>query len=409
MYKDKKIILIQSNSEKESLGEKIIDAGFHCNEVEKPIDASEILEKNAQEMGLIIADMDIGGRVFQDFLEKLKSNDETRFIPVLALIGSSDEAGGKVVSSSAYNENIEDFIQKPIRLEELLLRISRLLRVNESFLMMQDKVKGSDKLVHVLEKRLSEVSSIYQSIKRHAEKQKLAVEAKEENFYTMAHDLKSPLHNIYLAMDLLRENTNLSEDDLDLVDSTKETTKRVNRVIQNFLTQIKEGHSCETIHLSSVMPSTIMEISLREFYPQANQKNILITLEMEEELREVNWDNTAILRVVSNLLDNAIKFSPEDSDVFMFLLQNPETTKIYVRDQGPGISEQEQERIFDMFYQSAEHGQGYGIGLAWCKKTIEKHGGNIQVISGPGLGTEIEVVLPNHPDLNTITTELELP
>ncbi len=111
----------------------------------------------------------------------------------------------------------------------------------------------------------------------------------------------------------------------------------------------------------------------------------------------INANEELLKQVWINMLDNAIKFSPEYSEIEISL-KTGEAIEVTFRDYGCGISEKAKSRIFDKFYQedTSHSTPGNGLGLAICKNIVEKHGGKISVSSEIGKGTEFTVVLPKN-------------
>lgn len=111
---------------------------------------------------------------------------------------------------------------------------------------------------------------------------------------------------------------------------------------------------------------------------------------------EAEVDRTAMLRVVSNLLDNAVKFSPSGSSVDVTLGEEAGSTTITVRDHGPGIAPSDLPRVFERFYKgdTSRSGTGVGLGLAIVKHAVRAHSGTVEVVSTPGEGAAFTVTLP---------------
>jgi len=108
-------------------------------------------------------------------------------------------------------------------------------------------------------------------------------------------------------------------------------------------------------------------------------------------------DESHLIQVVSNLLSNAIKYSPEDSDIIVHVSNISNFIKFSVTDQGMGISEEEQSKIFERFYRVGEvqrHYPGMGIGLYICQQIIQNHGGTIWVESQKNTGSTFSFTLP---------------
>jgi len=110
---------------------------------------------------------------------------------------------------------------------------------------------------------------------------------------------------------------------------------------------------------------------------------------------------------VQNLLDNALKFTPKGGTVELRLTQRYENILIEIEDTGPGLSEEEKERVFEKFWQGVEgkrYVPGTGLGLNLCKQVVDAHGGTIRCHSQLGLGTCMQVTLPVHQSKNTAIT-----
>lgn len=152
------------------------------------------------------------------------------------------------------------------------------------------------------------------------------------------------------------------------------------------------------IHFEEMNPSSILEIVLREFYPRANDKDVLIMIEIDENIQNVYWDQSQILRVITNIVDNALRYSPENSTIKLTLKQIEDYSVFIIEDKGKGIPKNQLDKVFELFYQAENGKKGFGIGLAFCKKTVELHHGTIEINSVVNEGTAVKITLPNKPD-----------
>jgi two-component system, NtrC family, sensor histidine kinase KinB len=130
--------------------------------------------------------------------------------------------------------------------------------------------------------------------------------------------------------------------------------------------------------------------------PIAASKRITFESDIPEKLPEIPVDRDMIRRVVINLLENAIKFSPSNKKVIIQVRQRPGAVLFCVEDQGPGIPEEQLEIVFNKFtrLKAASKTQGFGLGLAFCKLAVEAHGGQIDVDSQVGKGTRFSFTIP---------------
>lgn len=196
------------------------------------------IRQNFQNIYLSV--IDISDNQHQNFLNEIKENDNMKYIPILAIAGKKDNKVSTFISS-AYSEKFDDLVFKPIDPSELLIRTSRLIQLRGTFFSMKDKMQGSNKLIAILENKLRDITRIYQSLEKTYQEQKQKAQEKEEYFYTIAHDLVSPLSNITLGVDFIAfENPNMDKNNLGILNSIKETAVRINQMVRDFLTLIKK-------------------------------------------------------------------------------------------------------------------------------------------------------------------------
>jgi signal transduction histidine kinase len=138
--------------------------------------------------------------------------------------------------------------------------------------------------------------------------------------------------------------------------------------------------------------------TVAELLTQANEASISLQNDVPADLPKIRADNGKIGRVFTNLLDNALKFTPDNGQVSVSAEWNPAgAIAVHVSDTGPGIPEEYREKIFDRFSQvpgQSGRRRGSGLGLTFCKLAVEAHGGHIWVEPRPGGGSTFTVVLP---------------
>jgi signal transduction histidine kinase len=132
--------------------------------------------------------------------------------------------------------------------------------------------------------------------------------------------------------------------------------------------------------------------------PRAEGQNILLRLEIPVEIPLIEADPRCMEDLFSNLISNAVNYSPDGGEIVVSLAQNGNFLEVCVSDTGVGIEPEEIPKIFDKFYrikdQRTRHVRGSGLGLAIVKEIVESHCGSVQVESRPGLGTTFRVLLP---------------
>ncbi len=228
----------------------------------------------------------------------------------------------------------------------------------------------------------------------------------------ITHELRTPLSSMIEAVNLLSELTTSSqelsrEDIAELSRIVKDDLKRLNALIDDVLDLSKLEAKLLRLNLYPTDIKSCIKNVITSLKPMALEKAVNIRFETEFEVLVLELDEEKMHRALLNLLNNAIKFSPSDSEIVIKLNRVAKNRKkfaqIIITDQGPGISPSEQQLIFDKFYQIKMKKQkgGSGLGLTIAKGIIENHGGTIYVKSpvyktedGQGIGTSFIIELP---------------
>lgn len=216
------------------------------------------------------------------------------------------------------------------------------------------------------------------------------------------HDLRSPLANVVSSLDVLENILPLDNEPAikSLLNIAIRSTERIQRLTNSLLDlrRLEAGHPISNPRPESV-PAIISD-SIEAVQSSAESKRQVIETKLAALLPDVLVDGEMIRRVLINLLENAVKYTPQGSRIEVGAQPQAEMVQIWVQDSGPGIPPTEQERIFDKFTRlhSAEGQHGFGLGLAYCRLAVEAHGGRIWVESQPGQGACFRFTLPIAPN-----------
>lgn len=214
----------------------------------------------------------------------------------------------------------------------------------------------------------------------------------------VAHDLRSPLTRIRAAAEMALMNRSPDEDPRETLGLVLEECDRLIGMINTML-EIAEADSGVIDYRSGVVDLARVAAGAAElFQPVAEARNIELTVHVEAEHAPVLGDLSMLQRVVSNLLDNAIKFTPEKGHVRVRISRNRKTAVFEVEDTGPGIPPEDTARIFERFYRgdASRTTPGNGLGLSYVQSVVRAHGGEIRIDSTVGAGTTMRVHLPLH-------------
>lgn len=224
----------------------------------------------------------------------------------------------------------------------------------------------------------------------------LAKRAREDVLAVVSHDLRSPLSAILLSAEYLRRLTQGNPQEI--AAGVERSARQMSRLIEDLLDAVKIEKGRFRIEPAPHDLAPILEDALQGVRGAAQAKGIRLGLRMPEGGHVVRCDRVRIAQVLSNLLGNAVKFSPEGAAVEVELHADTDGVRIAVRDCGPGIPEEELPRIFGRYWQAkgtAHHGTGLGLFIS--KSIVEAHGGCIEVVSSAGAGSTFTVVLPRTP------------
>jgi signal transduction histidine kinase len=215
----------------------------------------------------------------------------------------------------------------------------------------------------------------------------------------VTHDLKGPLTAITGFLDLLAAEQ-LPDEQAEYVEVARASSKWLSVLIAGILDVAKMESSGVQPNLEPVALAEEIPQALELIAYQIQEKSIALETALPDDLPTVLADREMVRRIVVNLVGNSVKFAPEQSTITVSAraAEKGDHLVVSVQDQGPGISEEHQARIFEKFVQvgkgrSAEK-VSVGLGLAFCKMAVEAHGGRIWVESEPGQGARFSFSLP---------------
>jgi NtrC-family two-component system sensor histidine kinase KinB len=211
------------------------------------------------------------------------------------------------------------------------------------------------------------------------------------------HDLRAPLGNIVSSLEMLHSVVPLEDEDLQSVlNIAMRSSRRLSRLLDTLLdvARLEAGQSV-LVPAQGKLGPVILE-AVEELRPVAQAKSHVISVHIADGLPEAMLDESMMLRVMINLVENAIKYTPSGGKITIDARQHDSRLEVRVTDNGPGIKAADQERIFAMFGRVSGEGKpkGLGLGLAFCRLAIEAHGGEISVESKEGSGSTFFFWLP---------------
>lgn len=280
------------------------------------------------------------------------------------------------------------------------------------------KIQELEELNSELERRVAERTSDLEQTNRSlqsqiAERQRAETEAAKSNeerlrmkgefLSHVSHELRSPLGVVHQFTTILLDNLGgpLSPDQREYLEISLRNVNQLKGMIDDLLEASRADVGKLTVLRLSISIRDVIEQSAKSQMPIAAQKNVVLETEFADNLPLVYADPARIFQILTNLLDNAIKFSPPKTTISLRARpfeNDSHFVCVSVADSGCGIKREEADHIFDRLYQakdsSKESRRGLGLGLYICKQLVELHGGSIWVDTKPGAGSTFYFTLP---------------
>ena len=223
------------------------------------------------------------------------------------------------------------------------------------------------------------------------------------NFISMvSHELRTPLNSINGFLEIILESPvgPLNERQREFLNYARISTQQLTTLVEDILFISKADSGQFTLRLGRVRMAKVVDQARQIMQPAAEKAQVELIAEVQQGVPVVRADELRIQQVLTNLLGNAIKFSPSGSSVRLAVTHDDMNLLCAVSDQGRGIAPEEHARIFERFYQSdstvRNRAGGYGLGLSIARLIVEQHHGRIWVESEAGQGATFYFTLPLH-------------
>jgi signal transduction histidine kinase len=336
---------------------------------------------------LIVANVAMPGIEGKQLIASLKET-----APEASLIAMT-EYGAEQLAASALKQGAEDYLTRPVHPWEITATAAEVLERAE--LRRRNRL-----LAEALSQRQAELEQ------RNAELEEANARLREadvwkENLSNMIiHDLKNPLGVVQGTMVYFKGTLGdaLDNKQSQLLESALISTDRAIRLVSAILDvrRLEEGRM--PLELRPIVPAEVVQTCLDESYPLLTMHELTYSLDVHEDLPPVRADHNTLLRIIGNLIDNAVKFTPVGGHITICARQISDTIQFSISDTGYGIPLDQQGYIFEKFAQAGIRAQGQragvGLGLTFCQLAIAAQQGRIWVESEQGIGTTFHFVLP---------------
>lgn len=223
-----------------------------------------------------------------------------------------------------------------------------------------------------------------------------SAQAREEVLAIVSHDLRNPLNAITLSTSLMRMSTALAGEDAEQLETIEVSAKRMKRLIDDLLDVTRlEGGKQLPIEPAPVRVDDVLQELTNLFRAQSSAAHVSLQVSDDTEGAEVMADRHRLMQVLSNLVGNALKFTPAGGQIAIAASPEDQSIRFVVSDTGPGIPPENLAHIFTRYWQAARtERMGAGLGLPIARGIVEAHGGQIRVSSELGKGTTFRFTIP---------------
>jgi signal transduction histidine kinase len=417
----KRILVVEdSQTQAEALRHLLADHGY---EVEVAATGGEGLRRAREtRFDLILSDILMPGMNGYELCRQIKADTAAFGTPPVALLTSLGDPIDIIrgLECAADNYLIKHY-NRPTR---LLARIRQILKNHEArrvqsagegveITVLGEQVNINARREQILDFFLSTIEELLEvnralQEKRHELQQTLAREKasrkaaeaataeRELVLATVSHDLRSPLNTILMSTSLLLDfhPGEIEPKARDRIGVINRTATQMTRLIEDLLdvATLEAGHL--VLERTWQDPAALAHEGLEMLEPIATDHGIRLETEIPDELPRIVADHKRVLQVISNLIGNAIKFTPPGGRISLGVRHEGNQLLFSVADSGPGIRQEELPRLFDRFWRGDHAASGAGLGLSIARGAIEAHGGRIWAESEPGQGATFHFSLP---------------
>ena len=360
--------------------------------VYKALSADEALSLLLQhEFALAILDVQMPGMNGFELAEMMRGTEKTKNIPIVFVSAAGREMN---YAFKGYESGAVDFLHKPLDIHAVKSKVN-------VFVDLYRQRKAVKQQVEALEQSRREQEVLLAQLQVTQGELEHAVRMRDDFMSIVSHEVRTPLNGLILETQLRKMHLARDNAAAFTLDKMKAMVERDERQIQSLIRLIEDMLDVSRIRTGklSIRPgqfdlSHLVSTLVETFAPQISAAQSSVNLNAESPVVGL-WDEFRIEQVVSNLLTNALRYgakSPIDVSVYV----EGENAIVEVRDQGIGISEENQQRIFQQFERvSAKHAvAGLGLGLFISEQIVAAHGGKITVQSALGEGAVFRVSLP---------------
>jgi two-component system, sensor histidine kinase and response regulator len=372
------VLVVDDNLQNREVAEgHLVGAGYRVVQAEGGADALAILA--AGRMDLVLLDVLMPGMDGYETCRRIRALPQGGDVPVLFLTALGDLETHK----AAMESGADDFLTKPLNRTELLIRVRSLLRIKQ----LSDELRGN-----------------YDVIRTQRDALLAAQRQKDELTALIIHDLKNPLSSILSNTQFVMAGQALDPEMHDSLEDVVRASQSMVRLVMNLLDVSRSEDGALVPRVSEFDLPTLLAEVCSEMDRRIQDKQQCLALNMSSGVGAIRGDRDLLQRTVENLIDNAYKYGPRAATIWLDVKtatmdgSADPAVEIRVRDEGDGIPEAYRQIVFEKYGRAAtgarEARSSHGLGLVFCRRAVDVHGGTIWIESEQGRGACFCIRLP---------------
>lgn len=317
------------------------------------------------------------------------------------IVGEMGIIGQRPRSASVVT--VEDTVLIEISGEDFLTLVTAYPGIAMALLnVLSDRLQAADEVRTTIAQESFALSQRLRALASETEHLITVSQLRQDTIDLIVHDLRNPLSVIKASLELLGTTlpaTSLQEQKL--VELARTSADRLLQMVESLLEAARQEHSGISLVRDRTALPPLIEAAVDSVRSTAEQNGLALDVTLPADFPEALVDVEKLQRVVINLLDNAIAYTPDAGTITVDLETAGEVAVVSITDTGPGVPDAHRERIFERFGRvpgTRGRRRGFGLGLYFCRQVVEAHGGRIWVESGPkGIGSRFRFTLPLPP------------
>jgi two-component system sensor histidine kinase/response regulator len=381
------ILIVDDNSHNlQVLGKLLLESRY---EIEFATNGEAALDwLNARKFDLILLDINMPGMSGFEVCTRIRSNSDLNNIPVIFLSAESEREN----ILKGFELGAQDYITKPFDSRELLVRV-------RTHLVLKDSLEKLESLNRSLEEKVVERTQQLKEANENLETLNLKLldldKAKSEFLNLISHEIRTPLNGILGPLELLKDTVN-TPDISDLVEILDMSVKRLEIFSLNALLITRLKTKPFSIRKGEIHLSNLIIEALNEEKDKLQLKNIQVKRKDKISKGLINGEAELIKKCISNILDNAILFSPQNGIIEVNTFIEGQNIMCVINDNGPGFALEAINLVFELFAKGdACKDNCTGIGLPVAKMIMEAHGGSIIIENNSRGGASVKLQFQN--------------